>query len=141
MKLRIVKSGDENVELEHFLETQKQLAEAQQAHRMASQALMERMTREQRKSYTKEDGGKRYRVTYVQNMRTQINEAGLKKAMGAVAFRKICKQVVDRKALEEALTQGTADPNVVGQYLIEVPSAPFIKFTEGNAADDSAGTE
>src|SRR6476469_2835231 len=136
MKLQIAKNTNE--ELERFVEAQRRLAEAQQAYDEIKDRLIEKMTREQRKSYTLDDGGKRYKVTYVQSMRTQIDEAGLKKAMGAVPFRKICKQVIDRKALEQALDAQTVDPAIVGQYVKEVPSAPFIRFTEGAVPDESA---
>lgn len=135
MKLQIVKQ-ERNEELETFLIAQRQLAEMQAIYDERKKALIEKMTREQRKSYSLQDGGKTYKVTYVQNMRTEIDEKGLKKAMGAVKFRKICKQVVDRKVLESALDTGEVDPNIVGQYVKEVPSAPFLRFTEGAASDE-----
>jgi|SRR6478735_74354 len=139
MKLQIVKNTPD--ELERFVAAQKRLQEAQAEYDGYKEALIEKMTREQRKSYSLDDGGKRYKVTYVQNIRTQVDEPGLKKALGAVKFRKYCKQVLDRKALETALDTGEVDPNIVGQYVKELPSAPFLKFTEGATPDESTNAE
>jgi hypothetical protein len=136
MKLNIKRSTDTD-ELTEYIEARKASDEAQARLKAAQKALIQKMTREQRKSFTSQDGGKQYKVTFVQNIRNVIDEPGLKKAMGAVAFRKVCKQSIDRKLLEEALEKGTADPMVVGQFVKEVPSEPFLKFTEGQASDDS----
>lgn len=138
MKLQIVRQ-DTN-ELSEYIEAKKNAAEADARLQQAAKALIDKMTREERKTMSTRDGGKQYRVTYVQNMRTEIDEPGLKKAMGAVPFRKVCKQVVDRKLLEEALDEGTADKHVVAQFIKEVPSKPFLKYTEGQLSDESTST-
>src|SRR5690242_7457202 len=119
MKLNIKRDDSE---LTDYLEARRAADEATARLKAAQKALIQKMTREQRKSYEHLDGAKKYKVTYVQNVRNVIDEPGLKKAMGAVAFRKVCKQVIDRKLLEGALEEGTADPMVVGQFVKEVPS-------------------
>jgi len=134
MKLNIRRESDE---LTDYIEARRAHDEATARLNAAKKALVAKMTRDQQKSFSRRDGGKQYKVTFVQSMRTVIDEPGLKKAMGAVAFRKVCKQVIDRKTLEEAMDQGTVDPMVVGQFVKEVPSEPFLKFTEGQASDES----
>lgn len=136
MKLNITRSSEDN-ELTEYLEARRAHDTATARLKAAQKTLIQKMTREQRKSLTTQDGGKQYRVTYVQNMRNNIDESGLKKALGAVAFRKVCKQVIDRKVLEQAMEDGSVDPMVVGQYVTTLPSEPFLKFTEGQASDES----
>lgn len=140
MQLKIKRSEEE---LSEYIDAKHALTEATNRLKLAEQRLIEKMTREERKSYSAKLGGKTYRATFVQNMRTVIDEPGLKKAMGAVAFRKVTKQVIDRKKLEAAMESGTADPLIVGQYVKEEPSSPFVRFTEGAATDehDSSSAE
>ncbi len=135
MQLKIRKS-DVNVELDEFIEAKQAMEDAQRRLELAQQNLVERMTREQRKTFVKTTDGKVYRATYVQAIRTQVNEEGLKKAIGAVRFRKVSKQVLDKRLLEEALEAGTIDPVVVGQFVTEVPNRPSIRLSEGKLIDD-----
>lgn len=143
MKLTIKRDESKNSdstdrEMTEYIEARRAVAEAKSRMEHATKNLVEKMTREQRKSFALTDGGKTFKATYVQNTQIKVNEQGLKKALGAVAFRKVCKQVLDRKALEEAMSTGTVDPVVVGQYVTEEHSAPFIRFTEGTASDESS---
>lgn len=96
------------------------------------------LVKDQRKTAEVEDGGKKYRVTYVQGETTQVDEAGLRKALGAVTFRKYTVQKLDRKKLEDAMDSGDVDPIVVGQFVSVKPSKPFLRFTIKEAgADDN----
>jgi hypothetical protein len=140
MQLKIRKT-DENVELNEFIEAKRAVEDAQRRLELAQQSLVEKMTREQRKTFIKEDGGKVYRATYVQAVRTVVNEEGLKKAIGAVKFRKVSKQVLDKKLLEKAMETGAVDPVLVGQYVTEVPNRPSIRLSEGTASDERSDTE
>lgn len=82
-----------------------------------------------RKSYVS-DGIK---FTLVQAERTKINEDALKKALGAVKFRKLCKQVVDQSKVKEAINNGELDPVVLAQHSEVVLNRPSIRFTKVGA--------
>lgn len=94
------------------------------------------LVKEQRKTAEVQDGGKEYRVTYVQGETTKIDEQGLRKALGAANYRKYTKETLDRKKLEEGMDKGEVDPIVVGQHVQVVPSKPFLRFTEKEAKED-----
>lgn len=86
------------------------------------------------------DGGKYYQATIVSPEQIDVDEAGLRKEIGAVAFRKLSFEKLDRKKLEAALSEGTLDPQVVGKYLHTKDAKPYIRFTEGvtDDGDESA---
>ena len=102
----------------------------------AQEELTRYMQANQRKTLTSEDGGKTYRVTFVQSVTTKVNEDGLKKAIGAPAWNKLTTAKLDRKKLSAAMDSGELDPYIVGQHVTETPSKPFIRFTEGAKEDD-----
>ena len=136
MHLKIVQTTTD-AEVDEYLEAKRIATEANRRLELATQALTEKMEREQRKTYTVRDGGKYRKVTYVQNTTTVVNEDGLKKEIGARAFNKLTTAKLDRKKLETALTDGTIDPFTVGKHTEEKPSKAFIRYTEG-VADDEA---
>lgn len=94
------------------------------------------MVRQQQKSTSTVDGGKRYQATYVQGETTSIDEAGLRKELGATKFRKYTTEKLDRKKLEAALELGEVDPIVVGRFVQVKASNPYLRFTEKEAGDD-----
>lgn len=135
--MKIRKNADRVEELINTLaRARKQQTEA--AHRLeqAQEELTRYMSANQRKTLTSEDGGKVYRVTFVQNVTTKINEASLKKAIGSSSWNKLTTAKLDRKKLSEAMDTGELDPYVVGMHVTEVPSKPFIRFTEGAKEED-----
>lgn len=63
-----------------------------------------------------------FKVTVVAKETTRIDDNGLRKLMGAVAFRKVCKPPkADGKLLEKAIKDGLVTADAV---------SPFVSFTE-----------
>jgi hypothetical protein len=89
------------------------------------------MTAKRRKTLTMEEGDKVFRATFSQSETVSIDEAGLKKGIGAANWAKIVKTVVDRTKLREAIDTGVLSPEQVGVYMQSKKSAPSIRFTEG----------
>lgn len=87
------------------------------------------MAEHQRKTLTIETAeGIKFSGTYTQRTTSQINEAGLRKALGARTFNKFTVRKLDRKALEAAMTEGAVDPVTVAQYVDQVPGKAFLTF-------------
>lgn len=95
--------------------------------------LLETMQEEQIKTSEVREGDKIFRATFVQSTTAQIDEKGLLEELGEEADLYM-KKVFDRKALEQALEEGTADPYLVGRYVSERKSKPSVRFTT-RAAD------
>lgn len=76
-----------------------------------------------------------WKVTVVRVQRMKINEAGLKKALGARVFNKFCNMQLDRSKLEEAINAGAVDPTVVSQHTEFVNNKPFVRITKAGKAD------
>lgn len=69
-------------------------------------------------------------ATVVESTSMAIDEARLKKAVGAATWKKITTPRLDDKLLEQAIQAGEVDVNVVAQCTTESPRAPYIKLTE-----------
>lgn len=78
------------------------------------------------------------KATVVRRPVTTYNEAGIKKALGAVLFRKVSKQVLDKKALEQAVNDGIVDINVIAAHAEVKDSKPYISFSKIESGDDEA---
>jgi hypothetical protein len=63
------------------------------------------------------DPTKRLRAVYSRNVRVDINEVGLAKALGARVFNRITKKVVDRERLDNEMAVGQIDVDVVRPFL------------------------
>lgn len=74
--------------------------------------------------------GMHYRAKVVRKDSVKINETGLKKALGAVLFRKATKTVLDRKKLDELMSTGEIDPVVVSTYSEISPQKPYLSFSK-----------
>lgn len=68
------------------------------------------------------------KMTVVRGTMVKINEAGLKKALGAPLWRKVTKQVLDKSKLEEMVNSGDVDLNTVAAYTDVVPKKAYVSF-------------
>jgi hypothetical protein len=93
------------------------------------------MEKGQKKTLSYEADGKKFSATYTQRTTNQINEAGLRKAMGARTFDKYTVKKLDRKALEKAMTDGDVDPMVVAKFVEQVPGKTFLTYRAKEATD------
>ena len=73
--------------------------------------------------------GKTYSGTLVQSEVLEIDEAGLKKALGAKLWAKVTKQVLDKKKLEACVTTGDISPVIVAANSVEKARRPYVRFT------------
>lgn len=74
--------------------------------------------------------GTRITGTLVEGSTIELDEVRLKKAIGAPTWNKVTKRVIDKTKLEDAMADGTVDPNVVAQCSNEVPRKPYVRVTE-----------
>jgi len=115
-------------------------AAADQATRSLSlmkDTLLRAMEEEQIKTHEVQDGGKIYRATYVQATTVQLDEAGLRQELGSEEVDRYCKKVLDRAALETAMTEGEVDPFIVGKHVTERKNKPSVRFSARSADDQS----
>jgi hypothetical protein len=73
--------------------------------------------------------GEDYKVTVVAAESTSVDSEGLKKAMGAVAYRKVCKSRVDTKLLETAIRDGVVSAETVASYVTIKNNTPYVRVT------------
>ena len=69
-------------------------------------------------------------ATVVESTSIAIDEARLKKAVGAQVWKKITTPRLDDKLLEQAIQSGEVDVNVVAQCTTETPRSPYLRLTE-----------
>lgn len=81
------------------------------------------------KTITVEDGPDNILGTWVQGTRITIDEARLRKELGAAAFDKLCSKKLDGQLLEEAIAKGQIDATLVASCSNEAPNKPYVKLT------------
>lgn len=69
------------------------------------------------------------RVTKIAPTRVVIDEPRLKKALGAAAWKRVQKTVLDRDRLETQVAEGKIDVNVVATCSEIVPNKPYLKVS------------
>jgi hypothetical protein len=104
----------------------------------AEAKLLAVMESKQRKTLTIDQQGIKFSATYTQRTTNQIDEAGLRKALTAKVFDKFTVRKLDRKALEQAMSEGAVDPMVVAKYVEQVPGKKFLTYRE-REEDEAAG--
>lgn len=92
--------------------------------------LVKQMEADQRKSYRWTADGKSHAVTYVVKGTTVIDEPGLRRALTAKVFDKYTIRKLDRRAMEQAMDEGTIDPVTVSRFVTIKPSRPYLELRE-----------
>lgn len=69
------------------------------------------------------------RVTVVRPTQLKINEEGLQDAVSEAIWRSITKRVIDKKALEDAVTRGKVEAETVSKHSKEVATKPYLRIT------------
>lgn len=70
------------------------------------------------------------KVTLVEGSRSSIDEASLKKNLGARLWAKVTRRTLDNTLLNEAVKRGEVDPIIVSKAVIETPMQPSIRVTK-----------
>ena len=82
------------------------------------------------KSQTVDYGDRRLRVTRSQSdYIANVDEKGLKKALGAKVWRKVTVTKLSQPLLKSAIERGEVDPLIVGQYLEVKTKTPTISLS------------
>lgn len=108
---------------------------AKQVLEKAESDLLNTMAEGQHKSFTINQGDRQSKVTYVQTETVRVNEAGLRKALGARTFNKYTVRKVDKTKLEDGIARGELDGNIVSEYCEIKKSKPYIRYTEGAVSE------
>jgi hypothetical protein len=103
----------------------------------AEERLMKQMEADQRKTFRWKAGGRNHSLTYVQKSTTLIDEPGLRKALTAKVFDRYTIRKLDRKAMEEAMGDGTIDPVIVSKYVTPKPQKSYLDYRSPLTADKS----
>lgn len=81
------------------------------------------------KSISVDIEGRQVKATKVEPVRTTIDEASLKRALGEKSWMKVSTRILDKKKLEAFIATGEIDAMVVAECTTENPSSPYIKIT------------
>jgi len=82
------------------------------------------------KSFTVDYGDRKLRVTRSQSdYIANVDERGLKKALGAKVWRKVSVTKLSQPLLKAAIENGEVDPLVAGQYLEVKTKRPTISLS------------
>lgn len=73
--------------------------------------------------------GEDQKVTIVRPTQLKINEEGLQDAVSEAIWRTITKRVIDKKALEDAVTRGKVEAETVSKHSKEVATKPYLRIT------------
>lgn len=126
----------ENPLVDDYLEARAARDQAQARLDELGDRLVKQMEADQRKSYRWDADGARHTLTYVQSHTTQIDEAGLRRALKARIFDRYTKRVLDRKAMENAIDAGEVDPVVVSRFVRLQPNKPHLTYKVGAVKEE-----
>jgi len=84
----------------------------------------------QRKSVTIERGGERWGVSFVAGESVVLDEAKLKKRLGATLWNRITTRVLDRNKLEAFIKSGEIATSDVAACSDLIPKTPFVKVSK-----------
>jgi len=121
--------------IEDYRRLVKEKEEIDLALEKAKRRIIELAAIKGQKSLSTTSGNHKIVATVSSRTTTKFNEEGLKKAIGAVSYKRLCKLVVDRRKVEEAIKEERVDPVVVAQFTAVTPSATYIRLSE-KAIDD-----
>lgn len=112
--------------------------DAVNTRKLLEEELVQALAEAGLKTTTVVDGDKQYKMTFVANDRVSLDEEGLKKALPAKLWKRVTKEVLDRKKLEDAVNSGEVTPEIVGAYTSVSRTKPYIRFTEGVRKSEEA---
>lgn len=107
-----------------------ELADAEEAAQAAQNEVLTILASANIKNSTVTLDDGRYQVTSVQGERLVVHEDGLRKAITAPVFDRLCNLKLDRTKLEIAIAEGRVDPVVVASHTTKHQNKPYIKLTQ-----------
>jgi len=113
--------------------------QAEEEFRELESRLIKQMEADQRKSYHWAVDGRPHTLTYVRGVTTKIDEVGLRKALGARNFDRYTRRVLDRQAMEKAMSAGEVDTVTVSRFVTNIPKKAYLNHsakTEGQQTEE-----
>jgi hypothetical protein len=105
------------------------LDDAEESHRQVQAEILSLMAAHGVKTSTVKLADARYRLTAVQGERLDVDEPGLRKALSAPVYDKLCALKLDRTKLELAIADGRIDPIVVASHTHHRQNRPYVKLS------------
>lgn len=115
--------------IDEYYEANEQLATLEKKIAEVKEKLMEKLENSELETITVGEVGAEVKVTIVRPTTLKIDEAGLESALTKPQWKLVTKQVVDKKALEDAVVRGKIDANIVAENSKEVASRPYLRIT------------
>jgi methionine synthase I (cobalamin-dependent) len=92
--------------------------------------LIEMIRAKQQKSTTVTFGNKLIKATVAQREVVNIDEPGLRKALGAKLFDTYCTKKLDKTALRRGISDNQVDPVIVAQHSQVSMGKAYVLFSE-----------
>lgn len=124
--------------LESYIERRIMRDMAERAFRQSEEKLVAWMEEHRRKSVRLDDGEHIFSATYKQATRTEINEQGLRKALGAPTYDKYTVRALDKKALDKAITDGEISSMTVAPFVTRTTGNPYLQYTTKEKSGDGS---
>lgn len=115
--------------LRKFAQAKREAEQAETIMRDVQAQLVEIMESEGVKSKTVASGSDDVTGTVVRGSRVVIDEARLKKELGAPLWKQCVKEVLDKGKLEANVATGKVDKNIVAQCSEVLDNKPFVKLS------------
>lgn len=110
---------------------------AQQKVTNLERDLIELMESRQQKSVTGNTVFGKFQATYVRRTTVEVDEAGLRKSLGAKVYDKYTDSRLNRRRLEQALEAGEVEVTAVSPFVSEKVGAAHLRWTEKKDGDDA----
>ncbi len=110
-------------------EVQVEIAELESRLNKIKSKLMDKLEEYELETIVLGDEGEGVKVTIVRPTTLKIDENGLQQALTNAQWKSITKQVIDKKALEDAVVRGKIDAVTVSDHTKEVASRPYLRIT------------
>lgn len=114
-----------------YVEAKQEADAAGLAAELAKADAIKKMTAAGATSLSIELDDERVKGTIVRGERVVIDELKLRKSIGSAQWKKVTKEVLDKKKLEAETAIGNIDANKIAMASEVYENAPFIKITFG----------
>lgn len=115
--------------LNEHLSLNETIADLQKQLEKVKEKIFKHLEDNELETLTVGEEGDEIKVTIVRPTTLKFDEEGLKESLSSAQWKSVTKQVVDKKALEDAVVRGKIDPSVVADNSKEVASKPYLRIT------------
>lgn len=115
--------------LNEHLHLNETIADLQKQLEKVKEKIFKHLEDNELETLTVGEDGDEIKVTIVRPTTLKFDEEGLKESLSPTQWKSVTKQVVDKKALEDAVVRGKIEPSVVADNSKEVASKPYLRIT------------